>query len=83
MSAAPQKTSSAGGAEWFHLFALWAFAVAQPLLELLSRNPEFFVARRSPPMEVAALALALSLAAPSAMVLVEVFCGLISQPVRT
>lgn len=83
MSASPQQISSAAGAAWLHLFGLWAFAVAQPLFDVLSRNPEFFVARRSPPMEVAALAFVLSLAAPSAMVLVGVFSGLVRQPVRT
>jgi hypothetical protein len=28
-----------------HLAVLWAFAVVQPLLDLLGDNPDFFVAR--------------------------------------
>ena len=39
------------GTSWvpggLRLAALWAFAVAQPLFDLLGRNAEFFVARGS------------------------------------
>lgn len=32
---------------WLHLLALWAFAIAEPLYEVLGRNREFFVAHRT------------------------------------
>jgi hypothetical protein len=35
-----------------HLFALCAFAIAQPLLDLLGRQPEFFVSRGSGALEI-------------------------------
>ena len=38
-----------------------AFGLAQPLLDLLGRNPEFFIARRFPSPDIAALAVALLL----------------------
>lgn len=50
-----------------HLFGLWAVAVAQPLLDLLGRNPTFFIAHRADPLEVIALAGVLVLAVPVAL----------------
>ncbi len=47
-----------------HLYVVWAFAVAQPLYDLLGRYPEFFVARRALPAELIGLVLALSLLGP-------------------
>jgi len=38
-----------------------SFAVAQPLLDLVGRNPEFFVARRFPPVDIVVLPLVLVL----------------------
>jgi len=35
-----------------HLLALWAFAVAQPLYDILQRNGEFFIAHRTQPMDM-------------------------------
>ena len=35
-----------------HLFALCGFAIAQPLLELLARHAELFVAHRSEPIDI-------------------------------
>jgi hypothetical protein len=57
-----------GGA---HLAALWAFAFAQPLLELLGRNPEFFVARQNTGGDIVLFALALVLVPPLLMLLAE------------
>src|SRR5690606_15325694 len=39
-----------------------AFALGQPLLDLLGRNPEFFVARRFPSLDIFLLAVLLVLA---------------------
>jgi hypothetical protein len=44
-----------------HLLALWSFAVAQPLFDVLGRGATFFVARRATPAEVWLFALAVAL----------------------
>ena len=49
-----------GGA---HLGALWAFAFAQPLLDLLGKNPDFFVARSNTAGDIVIFALCLHPAA--------------------
>jgi len=50
---------------------LFNLAVAQPLFELLGRNPEFFVARQSKPIDVLLLALILSFGLPALLLTVE------------
>src|SRR5215216_6855739 len=47
-----------------HVFALYALAVAQPLLGLLGDNAEFFVSRRSGGAEVVVFALLVVLVPP-------------------
>ena len=54
-----------------HIAALSAVAVAQPLFDLLGQNAEFFVARRSEPIDIWLLVLALILAIPAVAFLVE------------
>jgi len=49
------------GVAWLHLGALWSFAFAQPLLDLLGGAPEFFVARENPPGDILLLAFAVTL----------------------
>ncbi len=44
-----------------HIAALSAFALAQPLFDILGRNPEFFTVRQSAPVDIITLGLALSL----------------------
>ena len=51
-----------------HLFALYALAVAQPLLGLLGDNAEFFVSRRASGAEVVAFALLVVLVPPLVLV---------------
>ncbi len=58
-----------GPARALHVLALWSFAVAQPLLDLLGRQAQFFVAQDARPADVAALALALCLLLPAALAL--------------
>ncbi len=60
-----QIDSVTGG---LHIFALCSFAIAQPLFDLLSRNPEFFVARGSQPLDVVLLALTLCVLVPALLV---------------
>lgn len=50
-----------------HLCALVQFAVAYPLYDLLSRNPEFFVARQSQPIDIWLLILALTVGLPAGL----------------
>ncbi|MFP8879827.1 MAG: sulfatase-like hydrolase/transferase [Myxococcota bacterium] len=50
-----------------HLFALCGFAIAQPLLDLLARNAQLFVARRSEPLDIIAAISVLVFAPPLAL----------------
>ena len=59
------------GLAWVHLAVLWAFAFAQPLFDVLEDSPEFFVARGNTSADIIVLALALTLVAPTVMVLCE------------
>lgn len=56
------------------IVALGSFAVAQPLLDLLGRNPEFFLARAAPALDVVMVALVL--------VLMWVLVGLVVVVIR-
>lgn len=47
-----------------HVAALWSFAVAQPLYELLGRKPEFLIGHHATPVVVLLLVLGVSFAAP-------------------
>ncbi|MBP1634426.1 MAG: sulfatase [Acidobacteria bacterium] len=47
-----------------HVLGLWALAVAQPLLDLLGANPEFFVAHRAGALEILGLTLLLAAGLP-------------------
>jgi hypothetical protein len=57
-----------GGA---HLWVLWAFAFAQPLLDLLAKNPEFFVARHNSGADIVLFGFFLITGPPLAMLLIE------------
>ena len=35
-----------------HLVALWSIAVAQPIFDVVGRNPEFFVAHAAPALQI-------------------------------
>ncbi|HEU0024006.1 MAG TPA: sulfatase-like hydrolase/transferase, partial [Thermoleophilaceae bacterium] len=56
---------------WGHLSVLWAFAIVQPLLEVLGDSPEFFVARGNTRADILALAFGLTLVPPTVLVAVE------------
>src|SRR5262245_41567994 len=64
---------------WLEIGALCSFALAQPLFELLSRNTEFLVVRRSQPLDIILLVLAICVALPTALVLLEVPVALASR----
>ncbi len=62
-----------------HLAVLSAFAVAQPLFDLLGRRPEFFAVRRSEPADLWLLAAALCLAVPLPLILLELLAGAVHR----
>src|SRR5690606_27018113 len=62
-----------------HIFVLTAFAVAQPVYDLLGRNAEFFVAHRSTRRDILTLVLLLSVGLPAAIALVRFLAGLVSS----
>jgi hypothetical protein len=65
-----------------HLGALSALAVAQPLFDLISKNPDFLVARALIGWQVVALGLVLVLVPPLLALGVEALAGLVSPVLR-
>ena len=62
-----------------HLAVLSAFALAEPLLDILGRNPEFFAIRRSTSSEIVLFALFLVLVPPAAFLAAELLVGMASR----
>lgn len=58
-----------------HLAALWAFAFVQPLLDLLGREPQFFVARGNTGADIVLYALAFTVIPPALMSLAVWLAG--------
>ena len=52
-----------------HLLALWAFAVAQPLFDVLRQNGEFFIAYRTQPLDLILFAALIAVGVPLLLVL--------------
>lgn len=65
-----------------HLAGLWVIALVQPLLSLLGRNPEFFVARDNTGGQIIAFAVLLTFLPPLAAGLLEGVAGLVSRSSR-
>ena len=61
---------------------LWAFAVAQPLLDLLGDNPDFFVARGNTRGDIVRWPWVLTLAPPLAMLALEALAALTRRELR-
>jgi hypothetical protein len=61
------------------LLVLNGFALAQPLLDILSKNPAFFAIRRSSSSEIVFFALFLVFVPPAAMLAAELLVGLASR----
>ncbi len=68
-----------GGA---HLAALWALAFAQPMLDLLGENPDFFVARGNTSGQIILYALVLTLVPPLIGLALEALVRLVSRDVQ-
>ena len=63
-----------------HLTALSAFALAQPLLDILGKNAAFFAVRGSSSTQIVLFALAVTFALPAALLAVELAVDLFSRP---
>ena len=62
-----------------HVFALFGFAVAQPLFDLLSRNADFLVAHDLRPLDLLLLAAIVCVVFPGLPVLVETLTGFLHR----
>ena len=69
--------------DYLHLFVLVAFAVAQPIYDLLGKNPEFFVAHSAKPALIITMIVVLSFGLATVLVLSELLVRLLSKRVRT
>jgi hypothetical protein len=62
-----------------HLAALSALAFAQPLFDILGKNPAFFAVRDSSSREIVLFAVALTLVPPALLLGAELVVGLVSE----
>ena len=62
-----------------HLCAMVQVAIAYPLYDLLSRYPEFFVARQSQPVDITLLVLALTVGLPAILFGLQALASLLDQ----
>jgi len=54
------------------IWVLFTFAIAQPLLDLVGRNPEFFLARAAPPVDIVLVGLIFIVAIPGLLALIVI-----------
>ncbi len=66
-----------------HLGVLWAFAVAQPLFDVLARDAAFFVVRRSEPLDLVLTALVMVVVLPLGLAIVPFLLHLLWKPLGT
>jgi hypothetical protein len=67
---------------WLAIAGLWAVAVAQPLFDLIARNPEFLVAHRSGRADIFALTAGLVLAGPAVLIAIVSLAALAGRRAR-
>jgi Sulfatase len=79
-----EPASSARGrlVDGAHLLALSGFALAQPLLDLLGDNAEFFAVRGSPARDIVVFALAVTFVPALVLFFVELLAGLVDERLR-
>lgn len=68
--------------KYLYLFVIAGFAVAQPIYDLLGRNPEFFVAHGTTPLVIIGLVIFLSAGLPFFLCLLETAARAIGEKVR-
>jgi hypothetical protein len=67
---------------FLHLAVLSAFALAQPLFNLLSDNPEFFAARGSTATDIIVFGILLVVVPPAVLLAIELLIGLAGRTAR-
>ena len=77
---APESRLHLGARNGAHLTVLSAFALAQPLLDILGKNAAFFAIRGSTTREIVLFALAITLLPPAAFLALELVADLVSRP---
>ena len=65
-----------------HVFVLFGFALVQPLFDLLSKHAEFFVVRKSEPIDIMLLVIILCFVLPTIAILIEWMTGLFGRRIR-
>ena len=65
-----------------HLSALWSLAVAEPLFDLLHKNPDFLAARGMDGRDIVLFGLVLALGPPLVLLAIEALIGLASSKPR-
>lgn len=84
LDSAQQLDHGRPGREFFvnalHLLTLVALAVAQPLLDLLSRFPQFLIAHGSRPVDLVLMVLGLCLLLPSLLILLDAIVARLYPP---
>ena len=65
-----------------HLTGLCAFAISQPLFDLLAKGPEFFATRGSTGLDILLFALAVTLGPPALMLVAELVAWLVHPRLR-
>ena len=68
---------------FLHILTLWAFSIAQPLYDLLGRNPEFFLARRTDSVQLGLMVVVLSWLLPSLVSFLLLTLSWVSRRVAT
>lgn len=81
-ASAPQPQPSVG-VDLFHLWVVCAFAIAQPVLEKLSRNEPYLVEQRLSLSSLCGTALVVLTIIPMAMCLIELGCWMLAPKVRS
>jgi hypothetical protein len=66
-----------------HVAGLWAIAVGQPLLDVVGRAPEFFVAHRAGPADILLLVAGLLLVAPLVPIALIALAGVFGSRLRS
>jgi len=67
---------------FLELFALTGFVVAQPLLDVMGRSPDFLLFRQADSRDIALLAVTITLLPPLALWALEVLAGLLGRRVQ-
>ncbi len=65
-----------------HISALWSLAVAQPLFDLMHKNPDFLAARGIDGLDIVVFAVVLAFGPPFLLLAIEAVLGLAGQKPR-